>query len=125
MLLGLYEVMRRESRGEMRRLVRMPRANDLGSAGRMIPGDTIRASIADGVIDRRDSIAFLDRHARPIGAQPNPERLDPPTHLMTGHDPAPSELALPHMHFRTANVGLSNRRNQSASNRRRNLVFMK
>src|SRR5258708_3939095 len=51
MLLGFYEVMRRESRGEMRRLVRMARANDLGGAGRMIPTDAIRASIADGVID--------------------------------------------------------------------------
>src|SRR5258705_8927289 len=67
MLLGFYEVMRREGRGEMRRLIRMPRADDLGGAGRMIPCDAVRTSIAYGVIDRRDSVAFLDWHTRPIG----------------------------------------------------------
>src|ERR1700682_1170157 len=103
----------------------MPRADDLGGAGRMIARDTIRASIADSVVDRRDSIAFLDRNACPIGAQARAERLDSPAHFVTGHDPAPSELALPHMYFGTANVGLSNRRDKSARNRRWHLVLLK
>ena len=85
----------------------MARADDLGGAGGMIAGDAVRASIAYGVVNRRDSIAFLDRHAGPIFVDAVAERLDAAAHLVTGHHAAASELSLPHMHFGTTDIGLS------------------
>ena len=125
MLIGLDDVVRGEGRGEMRRLVGMARAHHLGRACGVIAADAVDASIADGVVNRRDSIAFLDRHPRPVGAHARAERLDAPAHLMPRHHAALAELALPHMHFGTAYVGLRDRRDDPTGGRRRNVVLVK
>ena len=108
----------------MRRFIGMPRADDLGSARGVIPADAIDASIADRVVNRRDSIAFLDRHAGPIGFHARAERLDAPRHLVSRHHAAPPELALPHMHFGTAYVGLSHGSEQAACRSGGKIVFV-
>src|SRR5208337_5434555 len=52
MLIGFYDVVSGERGCEMRRLVGMPRAKHLGRARRVIPADTVDASIADRVVNR-------------------------------------------------------------------------
>src|SRR5258708_15402104 len=123
-LVGLYDIVRCEGGSEMRRLIGMPRTDDLGGARRMIPADAVHASIAHRIVDRRDPIAFLYRHACPIRAYARAERLDAPAHLMPRHHAAPPELALPHMHFRAAYVGLRDGRNETASGRRGDVILV-
>ena len=45
-------------------------------------------------------------------------------HFVAGHDAAPSELTLPHMHFGAAYVGLGDLGDESSDGRFRNIVFV-
>src|SRR5208282_1705708 len=124
MLLGLDPVMRGEGASEVRRFVGMPSANGLRGAGRMMPRDAVRASIAHRVVNRRDAIPFLDRLAREIVLHSLAERMHHAAHLVAGHDAALAELAFPHMHFGAAYVGLRDLGDETTGGRLGNIVLV-
>src|SRR5579872_5372833 len=126
MLFGFYPVVGREGAGEVRRLIRMARADSLRGARRMLAGNAIRASIAHRVVNRRDAIAFLDWLAGEIRLGPLAERMHHATHLVSRHNAAsPAEFAPPHMHLGAAYVGLGDLGDETSGGRLGNVVFAK
>jgi hypothetical protein len=126
MLSGLDVVVGREGSRKMRRLVGMSMPHHVVEARGLISRHAVHTAVAYDIGNRRDAITGLDRGPGPIGHDPVAKRRDAPAHLMTRHDPAvASDLALPHMDFGAAHVGLGHLGYQCARLRRGNLVLMK
>src|SRR5271154_4152728 len=125
MLVGAYDVMGREGGDEVRCIVRMASAYHLVEAGGLVPTNAIGTAVANAIVNRRDTIACLDRLARPINLNAVAQCQYPPTHLVARHGAVSSaELPPPHMHLRAAYVGLCNLGENAAGWRCRDVVFM-